>query len=477
MKIRNLRSICVLCISLISYLSFIGCSDKSTNEENGEYGFAPQSVIGKTLVLEIGGSKVLSATHTSETILKLNSSSADYSYPPSYEYSVDGINQASYYIDFTLKTYLNSGYIYYNRVFDIEMEFTSLTAGTFTGTTMKDAKISNVNGTFTLRTAGDKDEEFEEDDDTEDDPQSQMKISVSKCSFSEITANSAKVSGKITLEGEGKISERGFVWSKQQNPTVGNEMNVISKNTLNTLVNETIASLDSDTYYYVRQYVISNSKIIYGENSQFKTEKGSNPNPDEDNTDYSIVPIIQWVYPNKVQIAGKYTYFVTNNKFKNVGYCVSKSPHPIVVDITIPETILKNEPFGREVKDLEEGTTYYVRPFYRDGNKIIYCTETSFQTVGKDIKLTAMVSPQRDKIEVNYSVVPKGTYHLKLRYTSTITTNPEYVNNPDLGFVSEGSGSKEANVKLIWGYIKNYRAILEDLETRRCYCSDTHSGD
>lgn len=133
---------------------------------------------------------------------------------------------------------------------------------------------------------------------------------------------------------------------------------------------------------------------------------------------------------------------------------------------------MNNEPFGRVIENLEEGTTYYVRPFYQEGNKIIYCKESSFQTVGKDIQLTAEPSPKRDKIVVTYSVVPKGTYHLTLIYRTNLNSHVD----PDLGYINEGNGVKEVDVRLIWGNIIGYNAYLEDISTGIRYVSAYRNG-
>lgn len=448
-------------------LFLLGCSDDSSINEDLKEGYASSNLINKTLVLQNGNTKILSATHTSETTLKLNSSSADYSNPPSYEYTVESANKALYYIDFHLKTYSGyyHDYIYYNCIYDIELEYTSPNSGTFSGTQMKDAKISEISGTFILRIAGDE----EEKEDEEDSP-SEFNIFISKCSLNEITSNSAQVMGTVEVEGSVEISERGFIYGNQEKLTVENSVKIQSAKTLNTPVHETIMNLNSNTRYYVRQYVVCNSKTIYGEVSDFLTKKKESES--EDNTDYSIEPIIQFVYPNKAQIAGKYTYYVTGGKFKKVGYCLSTSPHPTVTDKTIAAYILNNEPFGRVIENLEEGTTYYVRPFYQEGNKIIYCKESSFQTVGKDIQLTAEPSPKRDKIVVTYSVVPKGTYHLTLIYRTNLNSHVD----PDLGYINEGNGVKEVDVRLIWGNIIGYNAYLEDISTGIRYVSAYRNG-
>lgn len=303
-------------------------------------------------------------------------------------------------------------------------------------------------------------------------------VTLSRCSVIDIKANSINVSGDVKIEGNAVLTERGFCYNTQDNPTLEygiKKMMGQDKGILST----TLDGLKSSTNYYIRQYVIYNKKTIYGDVSTFRTEK-ENDNPqnpdDEDNTDYSIQPILQRIYSTQIQIAGKYTIYVSPDQYKIVGFCASTSPHPTITDIVLPTTYLGNSPSGRIMDNLQAGTTYYIRPFYREGNKIIYCKETSFQTVGDDIQISVKASAEKNKIIVNCKIKRKGTYHLKLNYSSVITSNPEVVNHPDLGYLSEGSKTFEQDVKYLWNSIYSISAELEDTETNIFYCSESIEG-
>lgn len=300
-------------------------------------------------------------------------------------------------------------------------------------------------------------------------------VTLSRCSVVDIKANSIKVSGDVVIEGNAVLTERGFCYNTQENPTLeyGTKINIGQDK---GIISTTLDGLKCNTNYYIRQYVIYNKKTIYGDVSTFRTEK-ENENPDnpddEDNTDYSIQPILQRIYSTKVQIAGKYTIYVSPDQYKVVGFCASTSPHPTITDIVLTTAYLGNGQSGRIMDNLQAGTTYYIRPFYKSGNKIIYCKETSFQTVGSDIQLSVKATPEKDKIIITSKITRKGTYHLKLSYDSIITTNPETVNHPDLGYLSEGNKTFEQDVKYLWSSIYFIEAELEDIETNIIYCSES----
>ena len=187
-------------------------------------------------------------------------------------------------------------------------------------------------------------------------------VTLSRCSVVDIKANSIKVSGDVKIEGNAVLTERGFCYNTQENPTLEYGTKKImgqDKGVLST----TLDGLKSSTNYYIRQYVIYNKKTIYGDVSTFRTEKENETpdNPDdENNTDYSIQPILQRIYSTQIQIAAKYTIYVSPDQYKIVGFCASTSPHPTVTDITLSETFMGSTPSGRIMDNLEAGTTYYI---------------------------------------------------------------------------------------------------------------------
>jgi uncharacterized protein (TIGR02145 family) len=103
-----------------------------------------------------------------------------------------------------------------------------------------------------------------------------------------IGTKSATFSGSITSNGGSQISERGFCWSLNQNPTVLDNK-VINQSGLNNF-NQIVLGLNSNTNYYVRAYVINNQGISYG-NQQVFTTLGYGSVTDIDNNVYSTITI------------------------------------------------------------------------------------------------------------------------------------------------------------------------------------------
>lgn len=96
---------------------------------------------------------------------------------------------------------------------------------------------------------------------------------------SDITVNSAKLSGVISSKGTTAITERGVVWGTAANPTTANSKASVAGDVSAFPNNFTVnaASLNLNTTYNYRAYVIMNGATTYGENKTFKTQDMSAP--------------------------------------------------------------------------------------------------------------------------------------------------------------------------------------------------------
>lgn len=114
-----------------------------------------------------------------------------------------------------------------------------------------------------------------------------------------ITSVSARGGGFISKEGEGEIIERGLLWSKNPNPTIGG---VDSKRTKAGtgvgVFNLNLENLESNTKYYVIAYAINEGGAVgFGDEIMFSTIKdtfscvGTPTLTDIDNNTYKTVQI------------------------------------------------------------------------------------------------------------------------------------------------------------------------------------------
>ncbi|SHJ80538.1 SprB repeat-containing protein, partial [Arenibacter nanhaiticus] len=89
---------------------------------------------------------------------------------------------------------------------------------------------------------------------------------------SSITATGATLNGDVTDDGGAMVTERGFVYGTNSNPTIGDgrSISVAVGNGIGTY-NEAINGLLATTTYYVRAYAINSEGTNYGSEKSFST--------------------------------------------------------------------------------------------------------------------------------------------------------------------------------------------------------------
>jgi len=88
--------------------------------------------------------------------------------------------------------------------------------------------------------------------------------------ISDITYKSAKSGGNIVSDGGSSIVAQGVCWSKNENPTISDNLTV--DDTAQSFKSY-ISGLDDETTYYVRSYATNETVTGYGNQISFKTLK------------------------------------------------------------------------------------------------------------------------------------------------------------------------------------------------------------
>lgn len=156
------------------------------------------------------------------------------------------------------------------------------------------------------------------------------------------------------------------------------------------------------------------------------------------------------------------------SKMRQMGYCWSTKPNPTVFDSTEGSALNPNKESGRVTCELKEaaGTTYYIRAYALVGSEFVYFDEMKVQSVGRDIKLSAYYSKDKDKIAVDYNITRNDVF--TLYFYAPLTSGFGRVVNDDLAILGKEKGTK---------YVPNYScyyyyAYLEDVFTGIRYCSN-----
>ena len=187
----------------------------------------------------------------------------------------------------------------------------------------------------------------------------------------EVTLNSAIVSGEVTADGGASVTERGACVATVSNPTVAN-----TKITAGSGVGEftcELTGLQEGTKYYVRAYAVNSKGTAYGEEVVFTTPVAG-------------VPTVTTTQPSSITettaVAGGN---VTNDGGISVterGVVYSLSAHPSISDLssTIVRSGSGTGAFTCNLSNLQAGTTYYVRAYAINNKGTAYGDEVSFTT-------------------------------------------------------------------------------------------------
>lgn len=101
-----------------------------------------------------------------------------------------------------------------------------------------------------------------------------IEAQVSTGDASNITKNTADLSGVLDDPGDQPVRELGVVWSARANPTVGDNKAEV-ENPRQGAFTVTAVGLKASTDYHYRAYAVSNAGTVYGEDKTFRTEEAT----------------------------------------------------------------------------------------------------------------------------------------------------------------------------------------------------------
>lgn len=120
---------------------------------------------------------------------------------------------------------------------------------------------------------------------------SEVSLAELTTTVSKITQSTAICVGNLSSTGGGTITEKGFCWGTNQNPTVDQNKTIVKSDSIH--FKDTITGLNPNITYYVRSYSINSKGIAYGNEQSFTLWiNTSGPNvSDVDGNSYTSVKI------------------------------------------------------------------------------------------------------------------------------------------------------------------------------------------
>ena len=191
---------------------------------------------------------------------------------------------------------------------------------------------------------------------------------------SAITANTAKISAGVLVDGGSTITKRGVCYGESEMPSIEDSV-VICEGELGKFTCE-ISNLNRATTYYVRAYATNSNGTVYSEEISFTTDK--------------TIPVVTTETAKSITalsaiVGGK----IKDNGGANVTECgvvYSTSQNPTTVDNKVKSEELIDE-FTCELVDLQVVTTYYARAYAINEKGIAYGDEISFTTLSSSATL------------------------------------------------------------------------------------------
>lgn len=232
---------------------------------------------------------------------------------------------------------------------------------------------------------------------------SERGATISAPEVSDVTSNTAHVSGNITAVGA-ELQEVGLCYGGSPSPTVNDHRVKLSGEN----VSYTLNGLSPATTYYVRFYAIVEKETVYGDQKEFTTLPVVI-------TEFSPTDI----YENKILLTSPAPVGITS-----VDICYSTSPNPRITD-NVTQAVVKDDGLLHlTLEALDPGTDYYIRSFERTGANVNYHDdEISVQTIGSEFQVTEKYlgkEKYEDPIlhskgyfvflEINYEINIPGTY-------------------------------------------------------------------
>jgi len=190
-------------------------------------------------------------------------------------------------------------------------------------------------------------------------------------SVSEITSNSATLSGTISSDGGSPILDRGICWGIEQNPTING--NKISNSTGTGSFICFLSGLTPNTVYYVRTYAISSYGTFYGNQLIFTTQSAI----------ATVTTIKVTGITSNSAICGGDVVDDGGSFVSERGICYNTSTKPDISNYKL--TIGNGEGlFNNKITGLLSDTRYYVRAYSINSQGIAYGNEVNFKTYSPD---------------------------------------------------------------------------------------------
>lgn len=263
---------------------------------------------------------------------------------------------------------------------------------------------------------------------------------------SEVTSDSAVLTGKVVTDNGAAITERGFVWLKGSDAPTTSSNKVKVEGTIGDFT-ATLSDLEPNQKYSFRAYAVNSVGTSYGDVMYFTTVAGR---PTLSVTKVTDITETSATFTSKVTSDGGSTP-------TEVGFYYSKEESVNVETAQKVSEAFSSDNFTLSVSDLEVGTSYYVKAFALNSTGEAYNDIVSFKTVS-----TAPSVQTTDASDISSSGA--------MLSGEVLDDNGEPIS--ERGFVwikGQGTPAASSNKVNVDGTTGEYSATISGLEPNQTY--------
>ena len=295
---------------------------------------------------------------------------------------------------------------------------------------------------------------------------SRKAVSINTLECADVKGTTAIFNAELLCEGNPKYTERGFVYSTTQQPTVDNTIAKLTVPVDDKLqFSAQAVDLAANTTYYVRAYAISVLGTFYSTNQVSFVVQTSAPTVVTDSIKDLNIENGTAIFNGKVTYVGDPAY-------TERGFVYGTVPNPTIDDTKKVVSGTGEGAFSANITGLEEGNTYYVRAYAQNVKGVAY---------GKDVVVNCVATmPEVVTNEVTNISIKNGTATFvgdvksygdlscaERGFVYALTNNPTIddtkltVSGAELGvFRKNVSGLEEGKTYYVRAYVTNKKGTV-----------------
>lgn len=235
---------------------------------------------------------------------------------------------------------------------------------------------------------------------------------VGSTQVSEIGVSKATFSSIVTNDGKGSISDAGFCYSLNNNPTIADTR--VSYGVATGSFGKTVTGLKENTTYHVRAYAVNEAGTSYGPDVTFTTLEVTVPtlaNVTVSNISNSSVKV-----DSKVSSTGSGT-------LTDAGFVYSTNHYPTTSDSKL--SCGKATTLSGNITGLLSETTYYVRAYATNEKGTNYSAECEFKTTKYEVNpyKSLTIETSYGSTTLDMAKVQGGTFKMGAQSSSSSQDN------------------------------------------------------